>query len=89
MGELFSYLNVAETAAAAAVEETKSGGGGEDELLHGGNIIEGARGATAAEASSSSLARAPGRVSHYPFAFPRYANDDGLLPSYVHEHECL
>ena len=79
MGELFSYLNVAGT---ATKEEAAGGGGGaEDELLlrHGGNIIEGARGATAAEASSSSLARAPGRVSHYPFAFPRYANDDGLL----------
>ena len=89
MSELFSYLNVAETAKAAAVEEaTGAGGGGEDELLlHGGNIIEGARGATAAEASSSSLARPPG-VSHYPFAFPRYANDDGLLHP-VHEHECL
>ena len=79
MGELFSYLNVAETAAAAVEEATGAGGGGEDELLHGGNIIEGARGATAEASSSSSLARAPGRVSHYPFAFPRYANDDGLL----------
>ena len=87
MGELFSYLNVAETAAAAAAEEEEATVGGEDELLHGGNIIEGARGATA-EASSSSLARAPGRVSHYPFAFSRYANDDGLLHP-VHEHECL
>ena len=74
MGELFSYLNVAGT---AATEEAAGGGGGaEDELLlrHGGNIIE-ARGMTEA---SSSPARAPG-VSHYPFAFPRYANDDGLL----------
>ena len=66
MGELFSYLNVAETAAAA--EATGGSGGGEDELLHGGNIIE-ARGTTTEASSSLSLARAPG-VSHYPFAFP-------------------
>ena len=76
MGELFSYLNVAGTVATEAEEAAGGGGDGEDELLlrHGGNIIE-ARGTTEA---SSSPARAPG-VSHYPFAFPRYANDDGLL----------